>query len=117
MERLETLKEENDPEGVEESLLEAFEKSVVKDAKAILEEYDTSELETLRDEMTSWRDNYPDNLRSTSKFEEVDTAASELENMEETAPDVDSIDDIESAIEELERRAEELENVQFPGMY
>jgi iron only hydrogenase large subunit-like protein len=57
---------------------------------------DISDIESLRDEMTEWRDNMDGTgLENTSKYEAVSEAADQLDN-------VDSItfDDLDSALEE-----------------
>jgi len=59
---------------------------------------DTCEIESLRDEMTEWRDNMDGTgLENTQKYEAVSEAADQLDN-------VDSItfDDLDSVMEEAE---------------
>jgi hypothetical protein len=57
------------------------------------------QIEELRDELQSWRDGMPENLQSSSKAEELDSALGELEEV---------IDQLECA---------EGASVDFPGMF
>ncbi|MDE1822131.1 MAG: hypothetical protein KGI98_14925 [Euryarchaeota archaeon] len=91
---------------------------------------DLSDLESLAEELRSWADNMDSgNLGHTSKYDEVESAASELEDID-TNVDLPSApedmtreawsqfaDECEEAAGELEDRASEIENVSFPGMY
>ncbi|HET7713404.1 MAG TPA: hypothetical protein VFK94_03350 [Patescibacteria group bacterium] len=115
--RLRDLTEENDPEEVPEDIREAFKKDVVKDAVAILDDFDTSDLESLVDEMTSWRDNYPENLQGTDKYSQIDDACSVLEGIDQGGVSISSFEDIEEAADWLETQADDLEGVEFPGMF
>lgn len=63
----------------------------VSDGKAIMEE--------LRDELQNWRDNLPENLQSSQKADDLDTAIGELEDA------INDADNIEG------------KDVQFPGMF
>jgi chromosome segregation ATPase len=87
------------------------------------------EIEALYDEMSAWRDNFPENLQSTSKYEEVETAADALETQKDEIeslsfshnPKDSTIEDIEGAMQEvidtLENAISELESVEFPSMF
>ncbi len=101
---------------LEELSQETFVK--VEDAQNILDELSISELESLMEEMTSWRDNMEERLSNTPKYEEVSAACEELESIDlsgiETISDTDEIDNI---VEELRSAADILEGVSFPGMY
>lgn len=95
-----------------------------------IENLDMGELETLRDEMTEWRDNMDGTgLENTSKFQEVSDAADTLENQVDELSslnfDVDvrdnSLEEVSDAmgeaIDTIESALGELENVSFPGMF
>lgn len=94
-------------------------KAKLSDAQATLDEADFSELESLTEEMTSWRDNMSGTgLENTSKYESVDEAASTLEGIDTSMnTSIESASDIDEAISELNCKADELEGVEFPGMY
>lgn len=115
--QLRDLREENTTEEGED-VPAGFEESVVKDAVALLEGFDTGELEALAEEIGSWRDNMSGtSLENTGKFEQVSDAASTLEDIDTEAPEITSLDEIDEAADELENRADELEGVEFPGMF
>lgn len=58
-----------------------------------------SKMEELRDELQNWRDSLPENLQSSQKADDLDTAISELD---------DAINNLESV---------ESSDVNFPGMF
>ena len=60
-----------------------------------------SEVESLREEIESWKDGLPENLQSGSKADELDECMSQLD----------------AAKDALENAISEGENVSFPGMY
>ncbi len=90
---------------------------------------DTSELESLAEEMRSWADNMEESFGSTSKYEEVDECASNLENVDAEVdmpsfPDTVTRETMESLAEECEEasgsceeKADEIGGIEFPGMY
>jgi DNA repair exonuclease SbcCD ATPase subunit len=88
-------------------------------AQEIVDTLDFSGLEELTEEMTSWRDNMSGTaLENTSKYSEVEEAASTLEGIEaDCSTSIESPDDIDEVVRELEEKADELEGVDFPGMY
>lgn len=112
--RMEKLEPEADIQDGEETAEE-----LKDEAQAVLDSLDFSELECLTEEMTSWRDNMGNTgLVNTSKYEEVDEAASTLEGIDASVDGcIDTPEDIESLIDELNQKADELEGVNFPGMY
>jgi ferric-dicitrate binding protein FerR (iron transport regulator) len=57
------------------------------------------EMEALKEELETWRDNMPENLHGSEKYEQLDTAVAELEEIVEALEDVEGRD------------------VEFPGMY
>ena len=96
------------------------------------------EIDTLSEEMGSWRDNMQGtNLESTDKYSRVEEAASTLEDVSSTLDGVsepeapkkaedgtmdieklrDYVTDLEDAAQELEDTASDAENVEFPGMF
>lgn len=94
-------------------------KKKLEEAQSIVDDVDFSELESLTEEMTSWRDNMSGTgLENTSKYEAVDEAASTLEGIDTSMnTSIESASDIDEAISELNDKADELEGVDFPGMY
>jgi hypothetical protein len=91
---------------------------IVDDVNSKLEELDFGEIEALKDEMCSWRDNMEGtNLENTSKYEEVSECADALEDIEAESKSVEEWDGIEDVAEELDEIADNLENLNFPGMY
>jgi len=100
--------------------------SSLRTAYGALPEPDFGEVESLMDEMANWRDGMSGTgLEYTAKFEEVESAADELEYID-TDPDIpswkeDSLgslpDELEQVADDLEDAADELEGIDFPGMY
>jgi paraquat-inducible protein B len=102
-----------------DSLSKTKKATVVKEANKILSNVDFSEVESLTEEMTSWRDNMSGaNMEHLPKYDEVSEACDELENID-TGVDTEVADvgDIGDAISQLEDIADALEGVCFPGMY
>jgi len=94
------------------------EEKKVLEARIAIEDVDTSELESLKEEMENWRDNMSGtSLENTGKYSEVEEAADSLGSIDVEGKSIDSPDDIESVADELESAADELESVNFPGMY
>lgn len=104
---------------MEEELKDSFIKDVVKEAQQkVQENFTIGEVEELRDEMASWRDNYPENLQSTDKYSMIDDAVNTLDNLSSDEPgEIVIYEDIEAVADELERMADDLEGVEFPGMF
>ena len=115
--KLRDLSENNNPEDVPEEIKKEFLEDVVKEANSIIEDFDVSDLESLVDEMTSWRDNYPENLQGTDKYSQIDDACNSLENIEQDPFSITSFEDIEEAADWLDSQADELESIEFPGMF
>lgn len=90
---------------------------------------DFSGVEELAEEIRSWADNMEEHFGSTSKYEEVSSAADELEGIDtdDSIPSLEagaSRDDLrafaeeaDSAADRLESSASEVESVSFPTMY
>jgi hypothetical protein len=98
------------------------------------------ELETLKDEIESWRDNMPENLQGSEKYNTLDETANLLEGvigelgslqppnlqLPEKDQDVDlertkaGLGDLAAALrqyaEAIDSQTIELENAEFPGM-
>lgn len=101
-----------------EELKESEKKSILDAAKNIVDNVDLSEIQSLCDEMTSWRDNMQGtNLDSTSKYKIVDNTASELENMDKEISEIIVVEDIEDAASQLDLMSNNLGGLEFPGMY
>ena len=93
-------------------------------------EADTSEVQSLADEMGSWRDGLSGtNLENSNKYQMIDEACNTLEGVDSeiNAPsppdglDKDEwgsyADELEDTARQSEDMASELEGVEFPGMY
>lgn len=108
---------DNTPFDVDE-LTEEQESELVEQANAIIGEVDFAELESLTEEIQSWRDGMQGtNLENTEKYSTLDETASTLENIEPSIDEVSDFSDIEQRISDLEDKASELESVEFPGMF
>jgi flavin-binding protein dodecin len=92
--------------------------NAVKEAQGTIEDLDLSEIEELAGEMRNWADGMSGtNLEATEKFERVEEAASTLENIDISIPDISEFGDISEAIDFLENVVMDAEGVDFPGMY
>jgi hypothetical protein len=90
----------------------------IKAAQDVLEDVDLSEGSELQEEMENWRDGLADtNLANSEKFSRIEEAADTLGNIDWDVPSIDSVDEIDSAATDLDNIADELEGVDFPGMY
>ena len=49
-----------------------------------------SDIENLRDELQKWLDNMPENLQSSAKAEELETAIADLEQLLETLEEAEA---------------------------
>jgi hypothetical protein len=103
------------------------------DLSSLDRQFDSSEIESLRDEIENWKSGMEGtNLESTSKYEELSECLDNLENAISSLEsiDFDSLDGIseESPVEEIQEILSsiadqigdiisELENVSFPGMF
>lgn len=103
---------------------------------------DTDEFESLKEEIESWRDNMPENMQNSDKYNLLDDIANCLDsvcselnaievptlemaekdedvNVAELAAvieDVELVDTLNTFAEECEAQADEADNVEFPGM-
>lgn len=60
-----------------------------------------SDVESIQDEEIEYRDNMPENLQGSEKYEVADSACDSLESAKDTLSDMkDSIDEIVSSLEE-----------------
>ena len=104
-----------DNEGNENEGLKA---SIVSQAQGIIDGIDSSELESLTEEITNWRDGMQGtNLENSNKYSELEEAASTLEGIDVNSFSIDDYEDIENVAEELESAASELQGVEFPRMF
>jgi len=97
---------------------------------------DINEVESLSEEMGSWRDNMSGtNLESTDKYSRVEAAADTLEEVKDeiesleidkvTVDEGDELDEvkeevkesIETVVDTLDEKADDLENIDFPTMF
>ncbi|MCJ7816693.1 MAG: hypothetical protein MUP55_02440, partial [Candidatus Aenigmarchaeota archaeon] len=104
-------------------------KGLEETAKKTLENLNWGEIESLAEEMGSWRDNMQGtNLEMTSKYEAVSDAADTLENAVSDleglgGPDWENTnheelaDELEEIADTIENTASDLEGIEFPGMY
>lgn len=104
---------------------------ILKRIEEVVSTVDVSTIEELADEMENWRDNYPENLQSTDKYEAIDTAAETLREQADNLNDLTfekieaDDDDVKDALGEalgeridtIETAIDELNNVEFPGMF
>ncbi len=65
-----------------------------------------SEVATLKDELQNWLDNMPENLQSSSKADELQTAIDDLENIES---------ELQTIIDSIQEQANA--DVSFPSMF
>lgn len=131
---VQTWLDENDADDLPEGTEPDFEPI---GAITIPDDFDTSEVESLIEEMESWRDNMEEKLGHTMKFEEVSQACDDLESVRDAIEEANSAladardahdptskdrEDIEALLEALETAitaAESIDasSVSFPGMY
>jgi len=93
----------------------------VKQSNDAISGVDVSEVESLAEEMGSWRDNMQGtNLESTDKYSRVEECADTLETISSDLQDVGEIneaDEIDSVIDSLQNAVDEASGVDFPGMF
>jgi ElaB/YqjD/DUF883 family membrane-anchored ribosome-binding protein len=65
-----------------------------------------TEVETLKDELQSWLDNMPDNLQSSQKANDLQTAIDELDEIES---------ELQTIIDSIQEQADK--SVEFPTMF
>ena len=94
---------------------------IIEEAQEILNRLDYSELEILKEEIESWRDNMSGTaLENTEKYQTLDECVSTLDDVISTLEgvgEISSIDDIENAADEIESGADSAEGAEFPGMF
>ena len=115
--------------------VETFTPEQLEQVKSLLEGLDTDidvgEIECLKDEIENWKSGMEGtNLENSNKYSELEecfgyleSAVSELESLsfdseinEETDPE-ELKDRLQEFVDTLQASIDELENVQFPGMY
>lgn len=93
----------------------------IKEANEALDTLDTSEFESLRDEITEWKENIEANFSQTQKYSDLEECAEALESIvstiESAQSNIDDADEIQTKIDELEDVMNECGNVSFPGMF
>lgn len=91
------------------------------DASDALQQVDAGDAQELCDEIQEWRCNMEGtNLENTDKYEELQECESTLEDIIGRAEGLDTDLDagtLREAADELDGVADELEEVEFPGMY
>ena len=101
-----------------ESLNDDERENLIESINEIITGIDFGELESLADEMASWRDNMQGtNLESTMKYAEVEEAANTLENIDPSIDEISDIDEIDERLDELEEKVSEIQSVIFPTMF
>lgn len=93
---------------------------LVKQAQEVLGNIDTSEIDNLKSEMESWRDNLDGaNMSHLPKYDQVSECADVLDNALSTLEglSIDGFEEIESVMSEAEEAVNEAEGAEFPGMY
>lgn len=132
VQKLEDLKgeAENTGELCDNDRLEAIEKEATESVSFI----DLGEIEELKGEMETWRENIEEHFSGTDKYERVSEAADNLENAiselesvsynevfsaSEVAEDNAEaiVEALQETIDAIEEQASELDNVEFPGMF
>lgn len=99
--------------------------TLIEDGKGVLEE--------LHEEMLNWQESIPENLQSGDKYDQVSTAADELDSAvnvivtdlsTDIKPNEDFVEQIETIIdnanelvEEATDAADQADGVEFPGMF
>ncbi len=91
---------------------------IIDEANNLIQRVDDAEIEALKEEICSWRDNMEGtNLENTSKYQEVSECADMLEDIEIDNGEIEDLSDIESRADDFDEAADSLEEVMFPGMY
>lgn len=86
--------------------------------EAALADLDFSDAESLQEEIESWRDNLSGtNFENGEKYSMLEEAADALSDITSTLQGIDSSDAPEEIVTTLEEAADDLESVEFPGMY
>lgn len=72
----------------------------------------TADLEGLKEELESWKDNMPENLQGSEKYATLESSVEELDSAIESLNEID-LSDVMSNCEDAVSAAE---NAEFPGM-
>ena len=82
---------------------------------------DTSEIQSLHEEITQWRENIEEKFSATQKYADLEEVEGLLEdahnNLESLQGEIDSIDDVEDRLIEIEDEISNAEDIQFPRMF
>jgi hypothetical protein len=90
----------------------------IEAANSIIREVSLEDVESLRDELESWRDGMSGtNLENTEKYSMLEEAISALESVETEFDEVGAVDEIEHIADRMDDVINELEGIEFPGMY
>ena len=101
--------------------IEEEKEALISQAAGIADGVDTSEVESLLDELENWKSGMEGtNLESTSKYQMLDEAVTYLQEAVDqlsSLPSIEDLDSIEEVINYLDDVISNLESVEFPGMY
>lgn len=90
-------------------------------ANQIISMVDVNEVESLLEEIESWRDNIEEKFSSTQKYSDLEECASALEEVksaiETCQHPLSGFDERDDRVSELEEASSECDNVNFPGMF
>lgn len=93
----------------------------LEQCSTLTEDIDYSDLDELKSELENWRDGMSGtNLEHSNKFSMLEEAISSIDCIDTSvleATTFEDQDEVESLIQSLESAADELESVEFPGMY
>ena len=129
IEEAQALGNEEEMEDFQNELSKKMEdmQSQIEDAIGISVGEALSEVEYLQEEMENWRDNFPENLQGSEKYEVVSNSAENLAmaadalNSFTELLDLDDLENTLSALEENETYLSEaisyLSEAEFPGLY
>lgn len=94
---------------------------IAEEASTVLEDVDTAELESLREEIGNWRDNMQGtNLENTEKYSRLEECFDALDSAIISLESLGSIsckDDIDSVISDIDSAIGDAENAEFPTMF
>lgn len=93
----------------------------ITNAQSLVEGVDTSEIESLLDELQSWMDSLTGtNLENTGKYQMLDEAVTYLQEAVDSLssmPNIEEESGVDEAMQILDEAMSNLESVEFPGMF
>jgi len=106
----------------EENVSDEDKARIVEEANTAMSGLDISEIESLKEEIESWRDNMSGTpLESTEKYSRLEECADALDDIgsatDSLTTEISSVDELESVISEYEEVAGRDGEVEFPGMF